>query len=80
MTRASDSKPVRRVVHTQVAGELVVEVYRDVCRLRPLGRRKGVVTVGWGHVYLRAIWDAEDLKRREKGRGKRRKVTRGVRV
>lgn len=55
MTRASDTKPVRRVVTDGDGREYVLEVYARFCRLRPIRTRRGgpaEVTRCWSQVYL----------------------------
>lgn len=79
MTRAN-GHPVRRVVSGQDFGDLVVSVTLDELSIRPKGKRRGVVSIPWSAVYLRAVQAQVDADRRERQKSKRRRVTRGTRL
>jgi hypothetical protein len=69
MTRATDSRPTRRVLITIDGVELVVELRRRSITVRPLGSRRGgpaEVELTPGSIYLRALMDRIDQERREK--------------
>jgi hypothetical protein len=59
MTRADESKPVRRVV-TSLDGreEYVVEIYSRRIVMRPKGRRSGAVEASWGALFDRMTLSA----------------------
>ena len=69
MTRASDSRPTRRVMLTIDGVELVVELRRRTITIRPLGARRGgpaEVEVTAGAIRVRALMDRADRAHREK--------------
>jgi hypothetical protein len=72
MTRAT-SHPVKRVVLTQ-SGEMVAEITDRVLALRPLRSKRGgpaEILIAWGSIYLRAMADRVEEKRKAKARAKR---------
>lgn len=77
LTRANEHA-LRRVVSGQSFGRLVASVTEHELCLRPLGHRRGGVTIPWSAVYLRAVEAMVEAERRAKGKTKR--VTRGRRV
>lgn len=68
MTRASDLKPVRRVM-SSMSGEFVVELRERIIIIRPKGTRKqGKAEVGVtvGAIYQRALMAQIDSEKRAK--------------
>lgn len=76
MTRASDSRPIRRVLITMDGSELVFELGARTITVRPLGTRRGgpaEVQFTPGLIYQRALMDRADQARDQKiGRRTRR--------
>jgi len=69
VTRASDSRPTRRVLLNLDGVELVVELRARSITIRPLGTRRGgraEVVLTPGSIYLRALMDRIDRDRSEK--------------
>jgi len=66
VTRASDSRPTRRVLLNLDGAELVVELRARSITIRPLGTRRGGRAETPGSIYLRALMDRIDRDRSEK--------------
>jgi len=69
VTRASDSRPTRRVMLTIDGMELVIELRRRTITIRPLGTRRGgpaEVEITLGSIWVRVLMDRADQAHREK--------------
>lgn len=69
MTRATDKRPVRRVVQTAYDGELVVTVYERHVTVRPTRTRTNgpaEVQMSWGQLYQHLLIARAEAKVREK--------------
>lgn len=78
MTRATE-KALKRIVSGQSHGELVLEITREEIRIRPLGCRRGAVSIPHGAVYLRAVQAQVEAEHRQRVKRKKR-VRRGRRI
>lgn len=75
MTRASDLRPVRRVMSSRLGEEYVVEVKNQILTVRPKGARRGgklEVDIPIGAAYQRALIMKLDQLKREKKAARRR--------
>jgi len=69
VTRASDSRPTRRVLLNIDGVELVVQLRARSITIRPLGTRRGgpaEVELTPGSIYVRALLDRAEQAHREK--------------
>jgi hypothetical protein len=77
VTRASDTKPTKRVVASEADGDLIAEVGEHEVVLRPARSRRGggaEVVVPWGAIYLMA------MRRRADEVVRNRRIKRGFRL
>lgn len=73
MTRASNERPVSRVLTSQLGDEYVVTLHRSTVSVRPIRTRSTKVRLSLeiGGLFLRTLSNQLDAEKRAKRRGRR---------